>query len=99
MISLALAAMLCTHPELDCSGFPDRPMYRWLIRRRPITEAAWRDTIRWTPRAGEGPGSPVLLPCPVPTPGRLWLFQVAGVDSAGNVACEWSNLAWKWRAQ
>lgn len=100
---LVLAALLCTHPthvpvSNDCGAAltaqAERPAYRWLVRRRSAFSSAWYDTIRWTPHPGDRPGQVVRLPLAVPA--GTWVFEVAAVDSAGNVAC-WSNPVVRFR--
>lgn len=97
-------ALTCTAPatmpgDTLCLGtpssFPEEPIFRWLIRRRPAYQSAWYDTIRWAPQAGEVPGGAVRLPLLMPRNG-FWFFQVSAMDSAGNAKC-WSNLAWRAR--
>ena len=95
---LILAVLNCTHPAFqpasnDCGAvittIPEKPAYRWLIRRRRIISLRWADTVTFTPHTSDRPGQAITLPCPLPTPGT-WAFQVAAQDSSGNTAC-WSN--------
>lgn len=78
------------------SNRPERLMQVW-IRSRPLfAVGGWRDTLRYNLRATDRPGDLIA----VPFVHHVWteVFQVALVDSAGNVSSCWSNQTTRFRA-